>query len=290
MIVRKVASRGFIFTFDDEISVYLIVGSRFLVLCDTHLGPGSMDQIIRYLVDFSCPDQMIIFNSHSDWDHIWGNCSFPDSFIIGHEFCKKRMLERGAFDLTQNATFQRGLVELKPPNLTFSNRLSLEDEDVEFFYAPGHTIDSAVCYDRQDMVLYIGDLAEDPIPYLDAYDLDTYLITLRSILTHPARMLVSAHSGIVTRNLIERNIAYITKVRDKIPIDSQDLGAYHEVHLWNINMRLLLEYEPAIRDCVGDGYSQISLLERIGDLHSIRYEDLKDALNQYMDRVNLSSI
>ncbi len=192
------------------------------------------------------------------------------------------MQERGEYDIRQNASSRRGTVVLTPPNLTFSNRLSLEDEDVEFVYAPGHTIDSAICYDRQDMVLYVGDLVEDPIPYLDDRDLDTYLTTLRSLLTHQAEILVSAHSGIVTRDLIERNISYITKVRDGISLDSEDFWAYREVHLWNMNMRLILEYEPEIRDLMGKRYSMIKLLEQIGDLHTISYEDLQSTLSQYM--------
>ena len=281
MIVSNIGSRGRVFTFDDDISVYLITGSRFHILCDTHLGPESMDQVTRYLADSPCTGPVIIFNSHSDWDHIWGNCFFPDSFIIGHELCKTRMLERGHFDLRQNSSLMRGEVRITPPNLIFSDRLILDDEDIEFSHAPGHTIDSAICYDHRDKVLYLGDLVEDPIPYLDAADLDTYITTLRSLLTYQAEMLVSAHSGIVSRDLIEQNIAYIAKVKDGISMDPQRFGAYREVHQWNLNMRILYEFEPWFRDIQGSGYSIVRILELAGDLHTTPSAELKTLLTGY---------
>lgn len=282
MNVQQIGSRGSMLTFDDGISLYLIHCSRFNLLCDTHLGPFSMNEVSSFLSDKSGSDRTIVFNSHSDWDHIWGNCSFPDSFIIGHELCRERMLERGEYDLSQNASLRRGSVILKPPNLTFSNRLCFEEEDLEFIYAPGHTIDSAVCYDRQDMVLYLGDLVEDPIPYLDARDLDTYLMTLRSLLIHPAQVLVSAHSGIVTKDLIEHNIKYITGVRDEVPMDPEEFGEYRDVHHWNLNMRIIFKNDTKIRDFMGDDYSYVALLEQLGDLHSLNNEDLMAVLNRFI--------
>ena len=102
MAIRQMGERGFLYTFDDDISVYLIAGSKGTIICDTHLGPASMEEVRDFLVSRNEPDPVMVFNSHSDWDHIWGNCAFPGSCIIAHETCRQRMLERGAFDLTAN--------------------------------------------------------------------------------------------------------------------------------------------------------------------------------------------
>ena len=283
MNVQRIGNRGFLFTFDDDISLYLIACTRFHLLCDTHLGPDSMTLIQEFIRDYPRLDTIVIFNSHSDWDHIWGNDAFPDSFIIGHESCYTRMKERGEFDLNQNSSLQRGNVRLKPPNLTFSSRLVFEDEGVEISHAPGHTIDSAICYDRKDGVLYLGDLVEDPIPYLDYGDLDLYLDTLRSILVHPAAELISAHSGVVSRDLVRKNMAYIADIRAGYMQKTSAFAGYGRVHQWNLNQRILLEYEPLIRLKVGESDTLLSLLTLAGDLHDISPEDLKKNLREYLE-------
>lgn len=284
MRIEQIGSRGSLLTFDDEISVYLVSCMRFHLLCDTHLGPDSMDQVFLHLSNEIQPGQMIIFNSHSDWDHIWGNGAFPDSIIIAHETCRQRMLWRGEFDLTQNSALQRGRVVLTPPNLTFSEKLTFNDEEIGFSHAPGHTEDSSICYDHRDHVLYLGDLVEDPIPYLDAPDLDTYIRTLTRLLDHPARILVSAHSGIVTRDLILKNLEYIRAVRDNVPFSPDHLGTYQDVHQWNLNMRIVYRFEQAARKRLGERYSLLTLLEQAGDLHAISPRRLLAVLEEYISR------
>ncbi|PWR72135.1 MBL fold metallo-hydrolase [Methanospirillum lacunae] len=284
MRVERIADRGHLLTFDDEISLYLISGKMFDLLCDTHLGPVSIEEINSYLKIKPENHRLLIFNSHSDWDHIWGNCVFRDHIIIGHEMCRQRMNERGAFDLIQNAAQKRGDVELIPPNLTFSDELTLEDEGIRFTYAPGHTVDSTVCYDMTDEVLYLGDLVEDPIPYLDAYDLDQYIDTLTSLLDHPARILISAHSGLVTRDLIKENIAYIRAVRDETLIDSAHLGSYGPVHRWNLNMRLI--HEVVRQEKSGRNSELVKVLMDAGDLHDQDPVQLKSRLLGFASRLS----
>jgi glyoxylase-like metal-dependent hydrolase (beta-lactamase superfamily II) len=280
MDIQQVGTRGALLTFDDGISLYVIHGNRFHLLCDTHLGPESMIKVHEYLADKPRNNGVLVFNSHSDWDHIWGNGAFPDSIIIGHESCRRRMIERGQFDLTQNKSQQKGKVVLTFPNLTFSDKIRFDDENIEISYAPGHTIDSAICYDMSDKVLYVGDLVEDPIPYLDAKDLDMYLKTLALLLTHPSQVLVTAHSGIVTRDVVSQNIEYITRMKDGLPFDEQGLGLYLPVHQWNSNMRKIWEYDRIARKQVGD-FSLIHLLQNLPDLHDIGLSDLKIALDEY---------
>jgi len=282
MRVEQIGERGRLLTFDDSISLYLITGIHVHLLCDTHLGPVSMNEICEILTDIPTNHRLLIFNSHSDWDHIWGNSVFVNHLIIGHESCRQRMLERGAFDLAQNAAQKRGDIVLTPPNLTFSDRLTLEDEGIVFSHTPGHTTDSSVCYDTVDKVLYLGDLVEDPIPYLDAYDLDLYIDTLTSLLEHPARILVSAHSGLVTRDLIRENIAYIRAIREGVPMDPAMFGSYGAVHRWNLNMRIVHQVARQL-DSEGS-MSLLQLLEQSGDLHEHDPEQFRSWLVEIVNR------
>ncbi|GBG58474.1 MBL fold metallo-hydrolase [Sporomusaceae bacterium FL31] len=246
--VRPVGSRGKLITFEDHISVYLIQTEREWFLCDTHLGPLSMEAVKAYMSQHSTTQQpMILFNSHSDWDHIWGNCAFENAWIIGHELCRKRMQQIGAFELAKLTEYHQGTIDLVLPNLTFSERLSFEEAELEFIYTPGHTVDSAVCFDKKDQVLFVGDLVEEPIPYLDFSDLEMYIKTLEFIKSFPAKVKISAHSGIVDHALIQRNIDYIKAILQGSPVAPSSYQATPEVHRFNVNNRLFLKYEHWFR-------------------------------------------
>lgn len=218
MIREKIGERGILFTFQEgdsafsqDTCVYLIDAGDKLFLCDTHVGPESMEAVKGYINAQRLGDkEIIVFNSHGDWDHIWGNCAFPNSVIIAHESCRQRMLESGESDLEKyKGKFHDGTFKLKLPNLTFDSRLKFEEYDIEFIYAPGHTADSAICYDRKDFVLFVGDLVEYPYPYLSYDDLEVYIKSLEYIKSIGARFILCGHSGRVDENLINENIAFI---------------------------------------------------------------------------------
>lgn len=279
---NEISNRTRILTFDDDISILLMTGSHHTFLCDTHLGPESMSRVKELLTTINHPHDLIIFNSHSDWDHIWGNCAFPHSLIIGHTTCRDRMKERGAFDLSNLLSKTRGHVELKFPNLTFGSRLCFEDDEIEFFHAPGHTIDSSVFYDRIEKILYVGDLVEDPIPYIDYDRTDIYIETLEMLLTYPVKIMVSAHSGIITPDLIRRNISYLQSVREGIPVDTSSFGPYCTVHQLNLNTLLMFRYEILVRQIQKDTFDFPSFWSISSDISTLKTENLEKLLTAYL--------
>jgi len=280
--MTKVGSRGVSFTFEDDITVYLIQADKKWFLCDTHLGPQSMECIKNYMNVVADHKEVVVFNSHSDWDHIWGNCSFQEGIIIGHETCRNRMKEIGQFDLTRLTEYHCGIIKLVLPNLTFSDKIIFAEDEIEFLYAPGHTIDSAVCFDRKDSVLFVGDLVEDPIPYLDFSDLGTYLKTLEFIKNFPAKVKISSHSGIINNRLIERNSTYI---KDMITGNQIDPGVYQKcpkVHRFNVNNQLFSKYEKIVREQLKGEFDYSAFRSNFKDLGEFVYEDLQDALEKYL--------
>lgn len=224
MRIEKIGNRGVFFTFEEgdsmlpaDTGVYLIQSDKRMFLCDTHLGPKSMDVVKEYIHEHGLGGkELIIFNSHADWDHIWGNNAFGDVTIVAHQMCKKEMEERGQQELEKYLNkYHDGSVVLKMPNLTFDSQLKFEEDELEFIYAPGHTLCSALCYDRRDSVLFVGDLVEAPHPYLNCDALETYIETLELIKEFPAEILLSSHSGVVDRQLVDENIAFIKKAMEK---------------------------------------------------------------------------
>lgn len=241
-----------------------------------------MKEVITYLNQDPAFCDLVIFNSHSDWDHIWGNCAFLDSIIIGHVTCRERMQERGAFDLNRQSSLTRGQVTLKPPGLTFKEEICFEDDDIEFIYAPGHTIDSSICYDRKERVLYVGDLIEDPIPYLDYDRLDIYLETLEMLLIFPADIMISAHSGIVTKDLIIRNMEYIREVIKGNKRDTRTFGQYEAVHRINLNTLLMLRYEKLAKKMLKNAYDFSSFWSVPSNLDNISLDELEELMKNYL--------
>lgn len=281
MDIQTVGKRGVIFTFDDNISVYLIAADKSLFLCDSHLGPRSMEAVRHYIRQHWPKKEIVLFNSHADWDHIWGNCAFPGALIIGHEQCRARIRQTGQYDLERLADQHRGEIVLVPPNLTFSAELSFPEEEVSFIHAPGHTADSALCFDRRDTVLFVGDLVEAPIPYLDFPDLARYIKTLEIIKHMPAKIKISAHSGIVDEALIDRNIAYIRAVLLNEPVDTGDDETCKSVHNININNLLLLQWERVLRDRHGENFNYLGLRVAFPDWETMAPADLSSALESY---------
>jgi cyclase len=284
--IKSLSSLTRILTFDDGISLVLILGDQFVFLCDTHLGPESMYKVMDYLKDKLDNKKLIIFNSHSDWDHIWGNCAFPDAIIISHTSCRIRIKERGEFDLNRMSSLVRGKVTLLLPNLTFERRLIFNDEGVEFIYAPGHTIDSSICFNRKEGILYLGDLVENPIPYLDYEDLEVYLKTLDMLKNLPADIIVSAHSGIITRNLVNSNIRYIRMVMEGVPVDTRTFGEYRSVHQINQNTLMMFRFEKLTRDVLKERFNFGNFWSIVPDMAVIDTYELERVMEKYLKEIH----
>ena len=220
MLVRKVGKRGFVVSYEndyigDTTNIYVINTEETIFVCDTFLGPNSMDKMVNHeeLKDDFKKKQIIVFNSHFDWDHVWGNSYFEDEMIISHEKCKENLIESGKEGLEKHGTQKEGEVELVFPKITFSDKLVFEKEGVEFFHTPGHTTGSASCYDREDQVLFVGDNLEKPIPYLNVAPIDDYLASLRKYTTFQVKSFIPGHGEIATYELLEKNLAYLEEVK-----------------------------------------------------------------------------
>ena len=302
MKIEKIGSRGVIFTYDAEecplgggYSVYLINGEKNVYLCDTHLGPESMMPIKEYLAANGLAGKpLVIFFSHSDWDHVWGAGAFPGALVVGHDKCAQRLFDRGKLELLRYAQYKRGEIELVYPGLTFDSRLSFPEDGVEFIYAPGHTVDSAICLDRRDAVVFVGDLVEKPEPVISHYDLETYIETLETLLGLAPKLMVSSHSGLVSSEDIENNIQFLQNFQDIALSEPQEDDADNSKEEIR-KLYTLLMYEDAILQTAGDSLDYLTFqrefwrsldLDYLNPesvlLQSLSAEDLKLALESYL--------
>src|SRR5689334_2615443 len=131
------------------VDCYVIITRRYVVICDTLLRPEDMTIVMRAIQNVLPGRQLLVFNSHADWDHSWGNCYFVGNHaapIIAHEDCLTRLQSPAAQAELHNfqqrdPLFQQ--VVLLPPTLTFSSTLTIHGGDltIQIFTAPGHCSD-----------------------------------------------------------------------------------------------------------------------------------------------------
>ncbi len=247
MEITHIGNRGMVFTFDDLSSsdyacptnVYVIHTGKSFFICDTFLGPASMKEVKEYLEKECGEKEYIIFNSHSHWDHHWGNSAFPKSKIIAHELCMEDMRENAESILEKNAKFKRGKVTITYPNLLFKNNLNFDEEQILIFHSPGHTLDSSSCYDSADKVLFVGDNLEEPIPYINSNleGLKVYIESLKYYASLDIDAIVPGHGQVSDKSLLEANLHYLENfpnLAELIDIEKQG-KSFYIVHLANLN-------------------------------------------------------
>lgn len=247
MEIKHVGKRGIVFTFDDlstpdyssPTNVYVINTRKKFFLCDTFLGPASMKEVREYLEKKYGEKDYMVFNSHSHWDHHWGNSAFPKSKIIAHELCMEDMRKNAESELEKNAKFKRGKVTITYPNLLFKHNLNFEEEQILIFHSPGHTLDSSSCYDSKDKVLFAADNLEEPIPYINSNleGLKEYIESLKHYASLDIEVIIPGHGLVSDKSLLEANLQYLENLPNLAePIDIEKHGkSFYIVHLANIN-------------------------------------------------------
>lgn len=247
MKIQEIGSRGVVFTFDDLSSenyecptnIYLIKGEKYLYICDTFLGPQSMIGVKDYIRKLKLSKPIVLFNSHYDWDHHWGNCAFDSAMIIGNRLCYDLILKHGEEDKEEQKNYLRGEIVITPPNLLFCEELKFIEDEIIFFHSPGHTKDSSSCYDSKDKILYAADNIEEPIPYIRS-NLDgikKYVKSLNRYLEMDFTILIPGHGKISDRKFLQLNLDYLSAFPDLIePVNvEKNSKQYYMIHLQNLS-------------------------------------------------------
>ena len=281
--IKEVGKRGVIFQYEDQNLVYLIKGDKRLYLCDTHLGSDSMEFVKNYIAKNDLENkELVIFNSHSDYDHNWGNFVFSDNLIIGHELNLERFKLRGEYDFEMKNDFKNGKVDLAYPNLTFKKRLSFADDEIEFIYLPGHTIDSAICLDKKDSTVYVGDLVEIPIPMILWENIEIFIESLEYLKEMSVERYIASHSGIVDEKDIDGNLDYLKKLNncEKQVFKHDGVNRVHEFNKKNVLMK---QFEEMAKSKLKDKFDfkefKIKFWKELG----VKSSELENEFNFLLD-------
>jgi len=223
MEVRNIGSRGLLFIFPNfqvfpqvslTIQIYVIVGKKHIFICDTGVRAKQTKTIKQYLKDHDLDKKpIIVFNTHFHHDHTTGNKVFNNTQIVSHILCREKMIQ--AFKAGNKE--DENILEYKGPTLpsiVFQDRLIFYDDGVEFFYSPGHSEDSASCYDQIDKTLLVGDNLVDSLPLLTWHRFDKYIKTLQNYCDIDSKTIILGHNLILHDNsFIKETMAYIEQFR-----------------------------------------------------------------------------
>src|SRR5438105_3586837 len=84
-----------------EVDAYLVITDRYVVVLDTLLCPEDMTTVMHMAQNELAGRELLIVNSHADWDHTWGNGYFTGEHfapIIAHQHCLTRLRSKEAHE------------------------------------------------------------------------------------------------------------------------------------------------------------------------------------------------
>jgi glyoxylase-like metal-dependent hydrolase (beta-lactamase superfamily II) len=160
----------------------IIIGENGVMIIDSLRVPSFARDLvsdIQYITDK--PIQYVV-DTHSHWDHSWGNEIFPESTIIGHQNCYSEMLDVESNNEWRNKIIKSNeswseeakTVKITPPNLTFETSMNLYfgGRAIQLMYlGKAHTSGDIFIHLPKEKILFTGDVAQDKgVPYMgDGY-------------------------------------------------------------------------------------------------------------------------
>ena len=148
---------------NDPLNIYLILGSHTALLLDTGCGLYPLKPIVDDLID---KKKLLVFNTHTHWDHILGNVEFGEVYV--HE--NEADIVSKPYDVSYFKDSPNEIVKyyaeqnfLIPPaklikTLKDRDIFDLGGLEVEVIHCPGHSPGS-ICLITSNNELFTSDVA-----------------------------------------------------------------------------------------------------------------------------------
>ncbi len=205
---------------------FMLITERYLVIIDTLLNPETAETLLSfarpYLTDRR---QLLVVNTHADWDHCWGNQLFTGANpiapapILASSHCATRFATEMAATLQRQQTAEPARfrhVQPVGPTITFDHHLTIDGGDLtlELFPAPGHTEDHLAIFVPELALLLAGDAAEAPFPFADTVEgLRVLRATLGTLMARNPQSAFYCHAPVHSGPaLLAQNLAYFARL------------------------------------------------------------------------------
>lgn len=210
----------------EEVDTFVVVTERMLIYLDSMSTPELMRQVIELTSVDAGARQVVVINTHADWDHVYGNQVFERGdlrgLIVASEATAARLHseEARAVLASQQAQDTRfEAVKLTPPHLTFPDTLTLDGGDLSLhlFPTPGHRQGHVSVWIPEVRTLLAGDAAEYPWPCIGTYsDLDALRASLERMTALDPAFVLPCHGGTSSPDLMARNLAYLDRLAELV--------------------------------------------------------------------------
>ena len=186
----------------------IIVGDEGVMIIDSLRVPSFARALIEDVRKITSKPIKYVIDTHSHWDHSWGNEEFPDATIIGHQNCRAEMLDIEAQELWMNKIVtskeswseEARTVTITPPAMTFNSKLSMNfgGRVIELrYFGRAHTSGDIFIFLPEDKLVFTGDVAQDSgVPFMmDGY-MEDWVETGRLLCELPVDRFISGHGPV----------------------------------------------------------------------------------------------
>jgi glyoxylase-like metal-dependent hydrolase (beta-lactamase superfamily II) len=206
------------YQYEEAIST-LILGEEKAVLIDTGCGIGNIREAVEEVTDMP----VMVLNTHAHNDHIAQNYQFDEIAMLDHPWSHDA--QEGLPNSEMAHLIAEGMLwkplpeEFDPDNyvvpgfkvtrwLEDGEILDLGNRTLEVMHTPGHTPDSICLLDKEDRLLFTGDMfyTGGIYTYLNGGDIPTFIKSYQRMLEHYDeydRLMPSHNEPWVEKNLLK---------------------------------------------------------------------------------------
>ncbi len=169
-----------LYGFPEECCMYVLKGKEKLLLVDTGMGTGNLNEALA-AIGPGLP--VLVFNTHGHADHCGGNSQFPAIYLHEGSFADADRAEEEKKTLP-GAEPVEGLpcYDWKKVPVREGDVFDLGGKTIEVIETPGHTPGCICLLDREDRILFCGDLVvgkdhgEHMLAYVEWFSFSTVSI------------------------------------------------------------------------------------------------------------------
>ncbi|MBN2470813.1 MAG: MBL fold metallo-hydrolase [Anaerolineae bacterium] len=209
---ERVADDIYVFTSDlyAQVTAGAIVTPEGSILIDTLAFPEETRQIKNFLEKrLACPVRTVI-NTHYHADHTFGTYLFDNALVVSHALCRELLDTRGrrSIEEAKRNAADFSDVDVVLPSMVFKTgtlTVHLGNKTVELWHSPGHSLDSVVCYVKEDRVLFAADTLM-PVPYFVDGSYEDFVASLNALRNKGFESVVQGHGEVVLRGEVESKL------------------------------------------------------------------------------------
>jgi cyclase len=258
-----------------------VVGDTSIVCIDSCSTERRTRAFREQIASVSPSPITTLVNTHHHGDHTYGNSVIGAAAIVGHENCRTEVLKSGPPANTGIwDPVEWGAVELTPPTITFSDRVTLwsGERPIEVSYVgqDAHTSNDSLVWLPEQEVLFCGDLLfNGGTPFLLMGSVVGAVDVLSNVVAAiPARTIVPGHGAPCDQALIATTLSYLDfvlatakagRAAGLTPLQAArevDLGEYAG---WLDHERIVGNLHRAYRDLDGTA-DELDLLAALRDM------------------------